>query len=116
MREQRLDRLLHVGGRGRRPEAAAEAMEVRVGLEREVVGRDVRGAAPHRLVHVGERAFERLPGSAYMMSAFTVGKIASAASSARRASSAPCTRPMAASRASSKLCTPSESRFTPAAR
>jgi hypothetical protein len=51
-----------------------------------------------------------------MRSRFTLSKSFIAASAARRASSAPWMRPSAASFASSKLCTPSDSRFTPAAR
>ncbi len=51
-----------------------------------------------------------------MRSRFTLPKIMSAASAARRASSPSCTRPSARSCRGSKLWMPSESRFTPAAK
>src|SRR5216117_2613151 len=55
-------------------------------------------------------------GRPYIRSRFTLSKLASAASTPRRASAAEWMRPSAASIASSKLCTPSEMRFTPASR
>ena len=51
-----------------------------------------------------------------MRSRLTLPKIIIAASAARFASSASWTRPSAASLAASKLCTPSDSRLTPAAK
>src|SRR2546423_844691 len=55
-------------------------------------------------------------GSPYMRSILTLSKLASAAPTALRASAAPWMRPSAPSMRSSKLCTPSEMRFTPASR
>src|SRR4051794_35099828 len=56
------------------------------------------------------------PGSPYIRSMLTLSKLASAVETALRASAAPWMRPSAESMASSKLCTPSETRLTPASR
>src|SRR5216117_3396917 len=64
---------------------------------------------------MSERAIASVwPGSPYIRSRFTLSKLSSATATARRASSAPWMRPRAASMRSSKLCTPTEMRFTPA--
>ena len=56
------------------------------------------------------------PGRPNMRSRLTSSNSVTAAAAAARASSAPCTRPSAARKRGSKLCTPIDSRFTPAAR
>ncbi len=92
-------------------------MKQRVRLERQVIERQVRRRERQR---GGDVARAHRPpsvrGSAYIRSKLTLPKIISAASAARRASSASCTRPSACRCASSKLWMPSDSRFTPAAK
>jgi hypothetical protein len=94
----------------------AGAWRRRVGLDRQVVDRQVRRREGQRLVEVGAAGRQAdWPGSAYIRSMLKVSKAAGLATAAR-ACAASCTRPMARSVASSKLCTPIDRRVTPAAR
>jgi hypothetical protein len=60
--QQRLDAVLHVAPASSSGSCGGKRMEVRVGLEREVVGRDVRHAERDRFAHVGERRSSDLAG------------------------------------------------------
>src|SRR3954462_4087465 len=75
------------------------------------------GVPPAMPAAMSERAIASVwPGRPYIRSRLTLSKLSSAASTPRRASAAEWMRPSAVSIPSSKLCTPSEMRFTPASR
>ena len=102
--------------RRRRRAAAAGACERGVRLDRQLVERQVRRREGERRVEVGAAARRRLPGQRVHQVEVEGVEGARASSIAARAWAASWTRPSACSAASSKLCTPIDSRVTPAAR